>query len=89
MYLLTNTTEQKMSFNNYQDMIDSNDIDALVQHAIEGVEENNHVNGANTSDWESGFDIAFIYLDDSKLWNSSPEAREQITAKLQRWIDSQ
>jgi hypothetical protein len=69
----------------YEEAGTTTDIDTLYEYCVQGVEDNNHVNGGKVSDWRFASDITEVYLDHNK--NIDFETMLAIEEKLEKYME--
>ena len=75
-------------FKYYEDAMESDDIDKLVEYCKEGVVENNKNNGADFSDWDDGQHIAEVYLENNEFYHDDGYIKSEVDHKLDLWINT-
>ena len=77
-------------FKYYEDAMESDDIDKLVEYCKEGVVENNkyYDNGADFLDWDDGQHIAGVYLENNEFYRDDGHIKSEVDHKLDLWINT-
>jgi|GEM_PF-4860514 len=68
----------------------STDAETLAEYLIEGIENNNDINSASTTDWDDAYHAIDVYLDHNESVNlENSDLFENIGTIVQKWMDNQ
>jgi len=71
----------------YKESGESTDVDVLFEYCTQGIINNNDINSAKTSEWESGFYVFCAYLGHNQSLTDE-DVREVITL-IDEWLEEE
>lgn len=77
------------TFDTVEEKNDSTSTFDLIECCKEGVIENNHMNDASFSDWDSGEHVVSTYLGEVTFLNDNPEERRVVVSAVDHWLGQQ